>query len=306
VILVAGGTGRLGTLVVRGLTERGLAVRVLTRDPARAQHLTGALVDVVVGDVRDGAAVSASIDGVTCVVSAIHGFIGPRGVSPATIDRDGNINLIDAARRSGADVVLMSVLGAADDSPMELFRMKYAAECYLRASGAAWTIVRAAAFLETWTELLRQTARRSGRPLVFGKGDNPINFVSVLDVAAVVERAVTDVSVRGRTLEIGGPQNLTLNQVALAVQASDGRTSRPRHIPPTMLRVAAQTAGRLNPMVGRQVRAALAMDTTDLSARPAAIAETFPEIPSTTLEMSLRANVGELAVRPIPSEGISP
>ena len=32
-------------------------------------------------------------------------------------------------------------------------------------------------------------AGRSGRPLVFGKGDNPINFVSVIDVAAVVEHA---------------------------------------------------------------------------------------------------------------------
>ena len=39
VILVAGGTGRLGTLVVRRLAGTGLAVRVLTRDPARAQHL---------------------------------------------------------------------------------------------------------------------------------------------------------------------------------------------------------------------------------------------------------------------------
>jgi uncharacterized protein YbjT (DUF2867 family) len=305
VILVAGGTGRLGTLLVRRLTERGLAVRVLTRDPARARHLNGTLVDVAVGDVRDDAAVCAAIDGVTCVVSAIHGFIGPRGVSPATIDRDGNINLIDAARGTGADLVLMSVLGAADDSPMELFRMKHAAECYLQASGVDATIVRAAAFLETWTELLRQTAGRTGRPLVFGKGDNPINFVSVVDVAAVVERAVTDVSTRGCTFEIGGPQNLTLNQIALAVQAADGRTSPPRHIPPNMLRVAAQTAGRLNPMVGRQVRAALAMDTTDLSARPAAIRKAFPEIPSTTLEMCLHAHAEGLPVRPISSEGIS-
>ena len=286
-ILLAGGSGQLGTRVVRALTARGLAVRVLTRDPGRASHLTGQHVEVVRGDVRDPASVSAAAAGATIVVSAVHGFIGPRGISPETIDRDGNANLIDAARAVGADIVLMSVLGAAADSPMELFRMKYAAERYLQASGVPATIVRSAAFLETWIELLRKTAGRSGRPLVFGRGDNPINFVSVTDVAAVVERVVTDPTTRGRTLEISGPQNLTLNQLALSVQASADRVSAPRHVPPLLLRLAAQTAGRLNPTVGRQVRAALAMDTGDLSAQPTAIRQIYTEIPNTTLEMLL-------------------
>ena len=286
-ILLAGGSGQLGTRVVRALTGRGLAVRVLTRDPGRASHLTGQHAEVVRGDVRDRASVCAAAAGATIVVSAVHGFIGPRGISPETVDRDGNVNLIDAARAVGADIVLMSVLGAAADSPMELFRMKYAAERYLQASGVPATIVRSAAFLETWVELLRKTTGRSGRPLVFGRGDNPINFVSVTDVAAVVERAVTDPTTRGRTLEISGPQNLTLIQLALAVQASAGRASAPRHVPPLLLRLAAQTAGRLNPMVGRQVRAALAMDTSDLTAQPTAIRQTYTEIPNTTLEMLL-------------------
>ena len=286
-ILVAGGSGQLGTLVVRRLSARGLAVRVLTRDPLRASHLAGDRVEVLRGDVRDRASVAAASDGATVVVSAVHGFIGPRGISPASVDRDGNVNLIDAARAVGADFVLMSVLGAAADDPMELFRMKHAAEQYLGASGIGATVVRAAAFLETWTDLLKKTAARSGRPLVFGKGENPINFVSVIDVAALVERAVTDPSTRGRTLEIGGPQNLTLNEVALAVQAAAGRTSPPRHVPRVLLRLAAQTVGRVNPMVGRQVRAAHAMDSADLSSEPTAIRQAFPEVPTTTLEMCL-------------------
>jgi hemoglobin-like flavoprotein len=45
-----------------------------------------------------------------------------------------NFNLVDAAKLVAADLVLMSVTGAASDSPMELGRMKYA-EKYLRASG---------------------------------------------------------------------------------------------------------------------------------------------------------------------------
>ena len=90
-----------------------------------------------------------AVDGADVVVSAVHGFAGPGGVSPASVDRDGNRHLVDAAVRAGATVILMSVVGAAPDSPMELFRMKYAAEQHLRARGTPWTIVRSTAFLET-------------------------------------------------------------------------------------------------------------------------------------------------------------
>src|SRR5438034_540569 len=196
-ILLAGGTGRLGSVLAARLTGRGLAVRVLTRDPARAAHLAAHGAEVATGDVRDCASLAPAVRGADVVVSAIQGLTGPRGVTPATIDYQGNINLIDAARAAGAQLVLMSVAGAAADSPMELFRMKHAAEEHLRESGADWTIVRATAFLELWIDVLTSTAARSGRPVVFGRGNNPINFVSVIAVARVVEHDLADPAPHG-------------------------------------------------------------------------------------------------------------
>jgi uncharacterized protein YbjT (DUF2867 family) len=287
VILVAGGTGRLGTVLVRRLSDRGLAVRVLTRERARASHLEAVGVEVAVGDVREPATLPAAVDGIDVIVSAVHGFAGPGGVSPQTVDRDGNRNLVDAARVQGADLVLVSVVGASPDSPMELFRMKYEAEQYLKDSGVSSTIVRSTAFLELWVELMRQTAGRGGRPLVFGIGENPINFVSVPDVAALVDRAVTDTSTRGSALEIGGPQNLTLNQLAGLVMAANGTQGRPRHLPSPVLRVVANSIGRVKPLLGRQVRAALAMDVTDLTFDADPIHRTYPDLPCTALETAI-------------------
>jgi uncharacterized protein YbjT (DUF2867 family) len=208
-------------------------------------------------------------------------------VSPATVDYRGNINLIDAARVTGAQLVLMSVAGAAADSPMELFRMKHAAEEHLQASGVRWTIVRATAFFELWIDVLSQTAAGSGRPLVFGRGENPINFVSVTDVAALAEHAVTDPATRGRILQIGGPENLTFNQLAAAIQTAAGRTSAPRHVPPLVLRLMARTAGRLKPELGRQARAALLMDRIRLDHDAGAARQAYPDIPFTPLGMCL-------------------
>jgi uncharacterized protein YbjT (DUF2867 family) len=264
-VLVAGGTGRLGTLVVHALAARGTAVRVLTRDPVRALHLAGDRVDVVTGDVREPKSLAAVTEGVDVVVSAVQGFAGPGHGSPSSVDRDGNVHLIDAARTIGADFVLMSVVGAAPDSPLELFRMKFQAETYLATSGLPATVVRATAFTELWVELLRRTAGRASRPLVFGRGHNPINFVSVIDVADLVDRVVNDPSTRGQTLEIGGPQNVTLNELARDVAATLDHPGKPRHVPRAALHVMAATVGRLRPELGRQARAALAMDRVDMT-----------------------------------------
>jgi NADH dehydrogenase len=279
-ILVAGGTGRLGTLLVGRLVERGEPVRVLTRDPSRAAHLPVG-VERVIGDVRHAASLAPATAGVDVVVSAVHGFVGIGNVSPATVDRDGNVNLIDAAAAGGADIVLVSVVGAAADSPMELFRMKYAAEQHALTSGAPTTVVRSTAFLELWIDILCDTAKNSGRPVVFGRGENPINFVSARDVAALVDDVIGDPATRGETLDVGGPANLTFNELAAALLDAGHVRGGPRHVPPLALRLTASTVGRLKPQLGRQMRAALAMDHIDLRFDSTAIHERFPGLPTT-------------------------
>lgn len=292
-ILVAGGTGRLGTLVVGRLLDQGLDVRVLTRTHDRADHL-GPKVDVMIGDVRDPDSVRRAVAACDVVVSAVHGFAGPRGISPSSIDRDANASLTDATKSAGAEFVLMSGVGAASSSPIELFRMKWAAEQYAASSGVPTTIIRATAFMELWIDILRKTATRSGRPLVFGHGDNPINFVSVADVAALVERAVTDHATRGEILEIGGPDDLTFNQLANAVQTADQRDRPPRHVPPSMLRLMTATVGRLKPELGRQASAALVMDRDDFAFDSTAVHARFPWLASTSITDAL----AQMAHRP--------
>lgn len=254
-ILVAGGTGRLGTMVVQELLRRDHPVRVLTRNAERARALEADGAALSVGDVRDPSCLPAAMAGVHTVISAVHGFTGPGRVTPSTVDRDGNANLVHAARTVGADVVLMSVVGASPDHPIELFRMKAAAENVLRSSGVPYTIVRAAAFLELWQELLS----KGPRPVVFGRGENPINFVAVAHVADAVIRAAEQRCVRGRTVEVVGPRDLTLNQLAAQVRPHD----KPLHVSPLVLRV---LSGFAPATVRRQAATALAMDTCPLQA----------------------------------------
>ena len=98
-ILIAGGTGTLGTRLVERFHARQLPVRVLTRHPRRAQRLVGVHAEVAEGDLRDPLAVHRAMTGVRTVISAVQGGFGATdGATPQSVDRQGNSHLIAAAR----------------------------------------------------------------------------------------------------------------------------------------------------------------------------------------------------------------
>ena len=258
-ILVAGGTGTLGRVLVARLTESGNDVRVLTRDADRARGLS---VEVAVGDVRDASSLTTATSGATVVISAVHGFLGGRGSGPHEVDEMGNGNLVRAALAAEVPhFVLLSALDARSDHAMSLHRAKYAAEQQLRSSGLPWTILRPSPYIETWTEVIGAKLATGGPAIVFGRADNPINFVSVADVARLAERAIGDPALRGRIIDVPGPDNLTMMELAHRLGAN-----KVKRVPRVALRVASTVLAPVAPGFARQARAAVIMDTTDMTA----------------------------------------
>jgi len=263
-ILLAGGTGHLGSVLVDLLAARGMPVRILSRNPSRARTFIGKGVDVVPGDVRVAPSLTAALAGVDTVISAITGF-GPGGVGPRKVDLDGNANLIDAAGAAGVKhFILVSIHGASSDHPMELYRAKFMAEQRLQESRLEWTIVRPTVFMELWAGIIGDPLLKTGTATVFGRGENPINFVSVQDVARAVEQAVVDRQY-GRNMDVGGPQNLSLNRLVEIVAESNGRRAKSRHIPLAALRLGAFALRPFRPDIAGLLQAAVLMDTTDMS-----------------------------------------
>lgn len=300
-IAIAGGTGRLGRLLVAALVARGEVVRVLTRDPARLPTELEGRVDVVRLDLRDPMTIGPVLTGVQTVVSAVTGFGGPGAAGAPAIDRDGNLALIAAAEAAGATrFVLLSVARAEPESPVGLFRAKHAAEQRLRASRLAWTIVRPTAYMETWIDMVGRPLVATGRTRVFGRGRNPINFVSAGDVARIVEEVVISDAFAGETITVAGPANLPMDDVAHAVERLTGRAGRIDHASPAVMRVMAAVLGPVKPIVADQIRAGLLMDTADMRMEPADRLARFPSIPMTTLDEAVRRAFVPLASRPVP------
>jgi NADH dehydrogenase len=279
-ITVVGGTGRLGRLVTARLLAEGRPVRVVARS-APGTPVDGA--QFVAADVRRPTSLPPALAGSSVVVSAVHGMAPDGGESPTEVDRDGNRNLVNAACDAGADIVLVSLVGAREDHPMELFRMKAAAEAALleaaSARGARWTIVRATAFADMWLDLLRGTSRRSGVPTVMGPGRNPVNFVAVDDVAVAVARAATDPSLRGQVIEVAG-QDLSTTALADLVTAPG---KHPAHIPTPVVWAVGNALRPLRPGLARVARQTLAMERVPMRADPSPGHAQHPWLPLTPI-----------------------
>lgn len=276
-ILIVGASGRLGGIVARRLLADGKPVRAMSRTPANLSELQKLGAEVVAGDQRDPQSLAAACKGIDTIFTASHAFTGKSDNDSRVVDGVGNRNLMDAARAAGVRlVVYTSILGARPNHPVDMYRYKYATEQYLRASGLDCTILRPAPFMETWLEILGDSVLKRGTAMVFGKGMNPINFVSVEDVASIAVRALEDRQALGKIIEVGGPENMSQMQLVRAIQQATGRTVKIRHIPLPMMRVMHVATQRINPAFSRMTLAGIIMDTEDMTLDPANTLNLFP------------------------------
>ncbi len=275
-ILIVGASGRLGSVVVQLLLAQGKSIRVMTRDPRGLAYLKQQGAEIVSGDLRDRATLAGACQGVEQVLAAAHALDGKGDNNPRTVDDMGNRHLIDAAKAAGVKhFIFISVQGVSSDSPLEFFRIKYRTEEYLRASGLSFTILRPGAYMELWAQLIGQPIREQGKTTIFGRGNNAINFVSVQDVARFVSIALDDPGTRNAVIEVGGPENLTMNQVAEIFERASSRQAKKRHIPLPMMRVMSLLMRPLNPAMSRLIRNGIFMDMADLRYDTADTARAF-------------------------------
>ncbi|MEO8469366.1 MAG: NAD(P)H-binding protein [Chloroflexota bacterium] len=283
-ITVVGATGTLGRQLIPQLLSPdgvpgGEPVRAVAHDPEPLRAQPG--LELVAADVATEAGAARAVAGARVVVSAITGFAAPAGVMG--VDAAANRTLIGAAARAGVEhVVILSVRGADVGSPIELFRAKGQAEQAARESGMNWTLIRPTAYLETWLGIVGAPLVATGKTMVFGRGQNPINFVSAVDVAHLVRRAIEDPLMRGQILDIAGPENLTIEELIRLVEAASGRTGSVSHVPRLAMRVLSRVIRPINPMRAGQMSAALMMDTDVMTVDGSAIRATQTSIPMTT------------------------
>lgn len=264
-ILVVGSTGSLGRHVVRKLLKRGESVRAMTRDRSKADDLKAAGAQIILGDLRDRESLEFAVRGARGVVAAAHSILGRGKASSKIVDDEGHRTLIDVAREEGVGhFVYTSAFGAAPNHEIDFWRTKARVEKYLEDSGLRYTIIRPTAFMEVhaW-ELIGKAVATGKRVVLFGGGTNPRNFIAASDAANAVVLALRIPELRGRVIEIGGPENLTGREVVATFEKVTGKRAKVSALPLPVVRAGATVASRLHPGIGRIMKVGVFHETSD-------------------------------------------
>ncbi|PWN05893.1 SDR family oxidoreductase [Rhodohalobacter mucosus] len=148
-IAIAGAHGQVAMHVHPILSKRGHRVRGIIRDPKQADDLKKAGAEPVIADLEEDGAdqLSEAIDTADAVVFAAGAGPGSGKERKWTVDRDGAVKLMEAAKKSGVNhFIIISAMGLDTPRGSEVFQVyqkaKAEADEALRKSGLDYTIIK--------------------------------------------------------------------------------------------------------------------------------------------------------------------
>ena len=206
-ILVTGATGRVGHHVVDQLVKRGAKVRVLTRDPSKANVPAG--VEVAQGDLLDIDALRSAFHGVSTLflLNAVTGDEFAQAIITLNIAREAGVQR----------VVYLSVFEADRAVNVPHFAVKFGAERMLVQMGFSATILRATYFIDNELMIKDVILNHGVYPMPIGsKGVAMVDARDIAEVAAIelIRRDQAPGKLPIETINLVGPDTLTGPDIA--------------------------------------------------------------------------------------------
>ena len=244
--LVVGATGLVGLEVCRQLVELGRPVRALVRvtsDPQKRATLESLGVELVEGDLKDSPSLVRACAGMQSIVSTASSTLSRQaGDSIETVDEQGQLDLVEAARRAGVEHFVFVSFRDNPDIQFPLTTAKHAVERALKASGMAYTILQASYFMDVWLSPALGFDPANGKVRLYGEGARPISWISYRDVARAAVGAVSEPDTRNLIIELGGPQALSPRDVVRMFEAAGAAEIATESAPESALQAQLQAA----------------------------------------------------------------
>jgi len=243
-ILVTGGTGFVGSNLVRRLRNDDIAVRALVRDPGRGQALKDIAADIVEGDVSNRESLEKAAHGCDRVVHLVGIIQETQNAKFQTVHVDGTRNVLEAAKNAGVRHILyQSALGTRPGAVSAYHKTKWQAEELVRASNVPYTILRPSLIYgpgDQFTMRLVEMIKHLPVLPVIGSGQSRIQPLYIDDAVSCIVKAITGDSFFNEMLEIGGPDQLTYEELVGAVADALGVYRPTMHMPVFLAKGAAR------------------------------------------------------------------
>ncbi len=227
-IAVTGATGALGGRVATRLAARGVAQRLVVRDPARLPPATDGADVAVAPGYDDREAMTEAFRGAQTVF-----LVSGREAADRVA---AHVSAVDAAVAAGVRrIVYTSYLGAAPDAAFTFGRDHYATEQHIRGTGLDFTFLRDSLYADF--AVLMATDGVIAGPA----GDGRVAWVARDDLADVATAVLTSDGHAGQTYDLTGPAARSLAETAALLSEISGREIR--YVEETLEQAYASRAG---------------------------------------------------------------
>lgn len=219
--VVLGVSGNTGSVVAQTLLDQKQPVRVVVRNAQKGEVWKQKGAEVAVADVEDQAALTKAFAGAT----GVYVLIPPNMQSEDFIARGKRIadGVTAAAKTTNVPhVVFLSSIGAQFDSGHGPIRTVHYFEKKLREAGVVSTFVRASYFMENNLNALAVVKSQGILP-VFADPTYSLPMVASRDIGLTAAKALLEGAKETTVIELSGPREYSVNEVAVALGKTLGR-----------------------------------------------------------------------------------
>lgn len=244
-ILVTGGTGFIGQALIRHLLQNEQRVRALLRPSEHSPDLPkGMQVEVALSNISDERSLRAAVTGVDVIYHLVGGEWGGVGIDLGQVEIDGTRTLLRVAKEAGVQkIVYLSHLGADRASAYPVMKVKGIVEEFIRRSEISHTILRSSLVFGMDDHFTVDLAKLMAiYPFLFfvpGDGKTQMQPLWVEDLAIILTWLLDNAEMDNQTVEIGGPEFITISDVVAEVMRVTGMRRRLVPMRPSYLRMVA-------------------------------------------------------------------
>jgi uncharacterized protein YbjT (DUF2867 family) len=234
-IVLAGAFGKLGSDILRALVRDGhevLAIDMIVRE----------LADVPGGyeakqvDVTEPEQLAGICDGADAVITTVGLTRTSAEVTNYDVDYQGNLNLLNEAKRAGVKkFAYVSVLKADKAPKVPMLHAKYLLEQKLKKSGIPYVIFRPTGYFYDIAKVFRPMIEKGEVTLL---GNKPVS-ANVIDTTDLADFILLHLDDRNETYDIGGTETYTYEEIARMFFAAAGKEPVIKHAPPFLFDVLA-------------------------------------------------------------------